>query len=183
MVQDSLPSADASDLSMPRFWSAAAKRASIARALAAHLHPTTQSECFSAGLLQDMGVPVLAKVKKGKYGSVYRQWQNDPNASLVGLEEEAFGYDHTRIGALMIEEWDLPDYLAQTISGHHGIGDDCNVEPAIRLVALIRDSDEFDGIDALIQMGRDEFGLGADDAEKILTKAIEDAEKLAQVLN
>jgi len=37
-----------------------AQRASLARALSIRLHPTTQAESFTAGLLQDMGVLVLA---------------------------------------------------------------------------------------------------------------------------
>ena len=120
--------------------------------------------------------------KKESYCTIYDQWRNSPEESLDILEKEAFGFDHPTVGALMIEEWDLPDYLATMISGHHQEDKASEVEPAVRLVAHIRDNNEMDGTDRLIECCREEFGLEPDTTKGMIDKAFEEAEQLAQLL-
>jgi HD-like signal output (HDOD) protein len=181
-VKDTLPPAAVESFDTGQFWLSAARRARLAQNLAAQLHPTTQSESFSAGFLQDIAVQVLMATKKENYCTIYDQWRNSPEESLDILEKEAFGFDHPTVGALMIEEWDLPDYLATMISGHHQEDKTSEVEPAVRLVAHIRDNNEMDGTDRLIESCREEFGLEPDTTKGMIDKAFEEAEQLAQLL-
>jgi len=109
-IKDSLPSVQLTCHDMSSFWLASALRASLARALAQHLHPQTQSEAFTAGLLQDMAVPFLAKSKGNQYGQVLSSWHADDSVQLEVLEKASLGFDHQQIGALVAEKWELPDY-------------------------------------------------------------------------
>jgi HD-like signal output (HDOD) protein len=183
VVHEALPSAEARFLDLNQFWLAASRRASLARTLASHLHPTTQSESFSVGLLQDMAVPVIASVKKDEYRSVYEEWQSSPETRLDVLEKDAFGYDHPTIGALIIEEWGLPKYLAKMVSEHHHGDGNPEVEPALRIASHIRDSDESDGTDAIIEVCRESFHLEPDVTKGMIEKAFEDAMEFYQALN
>ena len=82
----------------------------------------------------------------------------------------------------MIKEWDLPDYLGTMMSGHHQGDRTAEVEPAVRLVAHIRDNNEMDGNDRLIESCREEFGLEPGTIREMIKRTFEEAEQLAQLL-
>ncbi|WP_217915645.1 HDOD domain-containing protein [Miltoncostaea marina] len=73
-------------------------------ALATHAH--------LAGLLHDLGKPILARVAE-ELGVVA-----DGLASVAD-EREAFGTDHTRVGAWIARRWGLPDELCASMEHHH----------------------------------------------------------------
>ena len=92
-----------------------------------------------------MALPVLADIHGKDYHDVLENWDNDSESQLAELEMESFGYDHAMAGSLMAKEWNLPDYLIESISEHHSDAAEINVEPAIRLISGMRYdlSDEF----------------------------------------
>jgi len=102
-----------------RFWVNAAQRASLARSIAQRLHPATQIESFTIGLLQNIAIPVLARFRDAEYRKVFEHSSRDRESRLHLLEQESFGYDHPAIGAMMTEVWNFPDYLTRAIAGHH----------------------------------------------------------------
>ena len=181
-VKDTLPPTDMACFDRGQFWLSAARRARLAQALAQRMHPATQSESFSVGFLQDIAVQVLMATKKESYATVYDQWRNSPEERLDVLEKEAFGFDHPTVGALMIEDWDLPDYLVTMIAGHHSGENASAVEPAVRLVSHIRDNTDLDGTDRFIESCREECGLAPEVTRGMIEKAFEEAEQLSQLL-
>lgn len=181
-VKDVLPSDELQNFDVRQFWLSAAMRATLARVLAQNLHPATQAESFTAGLLQDIAVPVLVSVKRNTYCAIYEEWKKGSDSRLDILEKESFGYDHQTVGALMIEEWNLPEYLARMISAHHNWDNNTEVEPAVRLVSLIRDGNHKESIDTLIETCQKDFGLNQDIILKLTEKAFEDAEEFSQIL-
>lgn len=181
-VSGILPTVKVPFFDMRQFWISAARRASLARVLAYHLHPATQVESFSAGLLQDMALPVLISIKPKEYRVIMRRWKIEKDSWLNVLERETFGYDHSMIGALMAEEWDLPEYLIIAISGHHDQEGEVQVEPAIKLVSYIRGGDKEDAIDKIINSCIEDFGMEQDMTLEMINKALEDAKELAQML-
>ena len=86
-----------------QFWGAAARRATLARVLAQHLHAATQAEAFTAGLLQDIAVPLLASKDPEIYSELLSKWHEESDLHLDDLERERFGHDHATVGALMAE--------------------------------------------------------------------------------
>ncbi|MEM8487999.1 MAG: HDOD domain-containing protein [Bacteroidota bacterium] len=165
------------------FWATAARRACLAKLLANRMHPITEIEAFTAGLLQDMGIPLLAMQKSKEYLKIYASWQSDPLSSLEELEHDALGYDHTQVGAIVAETWGLPQYLIDAISGHHTWGGEHHVEEAVQLVSLIRDSEVDDGSNKLIEVGMSQFGVDETVLRDLVEKAIEDANDYYAMLN
>lgn len=164
-----------------QFWGAAARRATLARALAQHMHAATQAEAFTAGLLQDIAVPLLAGKDPEAYGALLERWHAEEQADLDSLEREAFGHDHASVGALMAEDWGLPDYLIQAIGGHHHPEEGVLVDPAVRLVSLVKYCPENDGREAVMGAAEAEYGIEAALTEEMIDRAFADAEQVARM--
>ena len=183
-VNSVLPDVKLSFFDMKQFWLCAARRASLARALAQHIHPTSQVECFTAGLLQDMALPILVSVKQKEYGTILENWNKTKDASLNELEKEMLGFDHSTVGALMAKEWNLPEYLIDAISGHHGQSQDkeVKIEPAVELVAQIKGDSEENAKEIIIKIAVEKNGMDKDLISELITTAFKDAEELSLLL-
>ncbi len=181
-VTDILPVADIPWFDSKRFWSFASLRGNIARQLALRLHAATEVEAFTAGLLQDMAVPLIALAKKESYNAVLDRWGREKDTWLHTLEREAFGFDHTTVGCMMAEEWDMSAYLAEAIADHHKPVGDSRAEPAVMLVSFVRDSDRSEGMDILTSNCREQFGIDPESLSEMLDTATKDAEELAGML-
>lgn len=163
-VRDSIPLPRICGFVPDAFWKASTRRASLARLLAHQLHPETETEAFTAGLLQDMAVPVLVERKQQAYCKVLQEYNEHDSKSLDEMEMEMFGFDHQVIGSLMAEQWQLPEYLQKSIAGHHGCGES-DVDAAIFLVSFMREYGEAGENEALFNIAASEFGI---DREKML---------------
>ena len=117
-IRDVLPRAAAPGFESTRFWRTAARRAAAAQALADALHPRTATMSFTAALLQDMAVPILAHRRIEDYGRVLRHWHNT-GGDLSRIEEDEFGWTHADIAQWLCTEWEIPESLATAIGAHH----------------------------------------------------------------
>lgn len=177
-VQQALPKrADGIDLG--QFWKVAACRAATARRLAEVLCPAESHRSFTAALLQDMAIPLLAESRNGEYTALLDQWR-DGGADLCELERELFGWTHADVGLLMCQVWELPERLAAAIAGHHEApSPDLDVPDPVLLSAFLRDSDSEPGIDALVAAIHERHGLEEPQAHEIVEASFKDAEGLA----
>jgi HD-like signal output (HDOD) protein len=82
-VRTALPASDVPGFEVRRFWRTAARRAEVAGAFAQELHPATRSLSFTAALLGDMAVPLLADCPSIAYSPLLKQWHQggDPSRS------------------------------------------------------------------------------------------------------
>ncbi len=161
------------------FWATAARRATLARMFAQHMHAATQAEAFTAGLLQDIAVPHLAGNNPEGYSAILERWHSDPSLRLDVLERELFGFDHAKVGALMAEDWGLPKYLVQAIGGHHEQGKNSHADPAVRLVSLLNYSSENDGTESLKDAAEAEFEIDTALIEEMVDRSVAGAEEFA----
>ena len=173
-VRDALPEIQSPHLDARRFWETASERACLAGALAGCLHPSTKTESFISALLQDMAIPVIMHANRQRYTVVLEQWFASKESMLDKIEEKALGYDHAVIGALMAEEWNLPEYVVKAIGGHHGENGDGNAEAAVKLVSHLRYVDE-DKVSALREKCMTEYEMDAHRLDEMIQKAFEDA--------
>ncbi|RME38813.1 MAG: HDOD domain-containing protein, partial [Deltaproteobacteria bacterium] len=104
---------------MKGFWLSAARRASIARSIAMKYQPAGQAEAFTAGLLQDMAVPILAATRGAAYQTIYQNWQQGVETDLPELERTKLGTCHAEIGGALAQRWDFPEELIKGIEEHH----------------------------------------------------------------
>ena len=117
-ARDSIPEPKADVFDSARFWRAAACRAVIATSIGAIVEPRHRSETFTAGLLQDMALPVLVDHVDG-YAEVLHRWYAGDIGDLAAAEYDQFGWDHADIAAQMCRRWEFPPSLANPISLHH----------------------------------------------------------------
>jgi len=181
-VNRALPKADTPYFDMHKFWQSSAKKASLARHLAHHIHPTTQVESFTAGLLQDLALPILVTMKPKEYSAIFKRYNEDPSLDIAELEQEALGYDHSTVGAMIAEEWGLPQYLVNSINNHHAVSDAAPVYPAINLVTHVFGYRDDDSLEDLIAICTEDYGLSKELVESIVETALKDASDLAKML-
>lgn len=103
---------------MDAFWQRAGLRAVIARGLADLTDPPEAGLCFSAGFLEDFTVPLIAASKGSDYADVYESSAQNEKP-LHEIEQEKFGWDHAELGALVCNEWELPEDIASAISAQN----------------------------------------------------------------
>jgi len=116
------------------------RRALFARLLANLLSvgEKEREEVFSAALLQDMAVPLLAKEAPDLYASLLQR-RNKGKVRLSHLEREQFGWTHAEAGAMIARKWSFPEGFAKLIGGHTELdgcaGQGCE-EPGVVAVAI-----------------------------------------------
>jgi len=101
-------------------WQDSLRRAIFARAVARSRRLADAEEIFTAALLQDMAVPLLAK----EFPAVYQQLLSDRDQGrrrLSALEQSAFGWTHGQAAAQMARQWNLPKEFAALIENHSGV--------------------------------------------------------------
>lgn len=104
-------------------WQDSLRRALFARAAAKTLGVKEAEEAFSAALLQDMAVPVLARELPDYYAKLLAA-RDHGRLRLSSLEERAFGWTHAHAAALMARQWNLPEDFASLVEGHLSAGEE-----------------------------------------------------------
>jgi len=179
-VKSSLPSPKAPGFDAGRFWFTAARRATIAGELAMLVDPSRRSENFTAALLQDMALPVLAARSDG-YTDTLQDW-HESTTDLTSLEQQNHGWDHGQIGSLMAASWDLPEDLVDFLDAHHS-----TVQPAdhllpAKIVAPIRESDET-GDEQLVQAASELYSLPPERIVDLVDDAAAETHRLAALFS
>jgi HD-like signal output (HDOD) protein len=98
-------------------WQDSLRRALFARAVAKLHGLKSMEDIFTAALLQDMAVPMLAK----EFSQVYMKLleaRNQGQHRLSNLESDAFGWTHSQAAAMLARKWNLPEDFATLIEGH-----------------------------------------------------------------
>ncbi|MEO0601686.1 MAG: HDOD domain-containing protein [Myxococcota bacterium] len=171
-VRGVIPKSDHADR---KFWQLASRRAAIARNLAHQVQPSAASVSFSAGLLQDLAIPLLARSRPS-----YREMLADVSGEeMVHTEKATYGFDHPEVAGWLCECWGFPDNLQEAISGHHGHGDDAPVP--VLLVAMI-DRGNLENPDEIIERANERFGLDTDVVKTAVENGRREGDALARAL-
>ena len=88
--------------------------ATMAQSLARRGPAAFVSQAYLAGLLHDLGKPILATVAQERALEVV-----PGGISTIAQERELFGTDHAKVGAWIARRWGLPDDLSLAMEGHH----------------------------------------------------------------
>lgn len=74
-------------------------------------------ECFTAGILHDLGKLVLLAEMPRQYGELLAQ-VNNAAADLNAAEREQFGCTHSELAAYLMSIWGLPNSLIEAVAFH-----------------------------------------------------------------
>jgi hypothetical protein len=75
-------------------------------------------EGFIAGLVHDIGKLFLGKYFAEDYTKVVNSVRED-RCDLLTAEKRTFSATHSAVGAWLLDEWNLPHWLVETIEKHH----------------------------------------------------------------
>lgn len=112
-----MPNPRCGPFDLKRLWQDSLRRALFSRAFAKQLGIKDCEESFSAGLLQDMAVPLLAKEMPREYLALLEAREKE-GRRLSELELEMFGWTHAQAAAAMARGWKMPDEFAALLENH-----------------------------------------------------------------
>ncbi|MHB8898605.1 MAG: HDOD domain-containing protein [Thermoguttaceae bacterium] len=133
-----MPNPKCGPFDLKNLWQDSLRRALFARATGKLLGMKEAEEPFSAALLQDMAIPLLAKEAPAAYNKLLES-RKDGSVRLSELERRVFGWTHAEAGAMIARQWNLPDEFAVLIEGHLDLADrltDPKKSPAALAVSL-----------------------------------------------
>ena len=107
-------------VSMENFWMHSLYCAIASRLLAKKIRNPRAESIFVAGLLHDIGQLVLFhKRPEASRQALLLSIEDVSELDIVDAEQQVFGFDHCQIGAVLAEQWSLPDMLFEAILYHH----------------------------------------------------------------
>jgi putative nucleotidyltransferase with HDIG domain len=134
-----------------------------------------RDEVFTAALMHDVGLLVLAKTAPKKLEQSLAQVL-ERRGDQLAAEREIIGLDHAAVGALVCTKWRLPANLVQIVADHHTLPPGAN-RPALAILSLAEHFaarmglGEFPWLDLPTEWDADlldAVGLGVEDADGLL---------------
>jgi HD-like signal output (HDOD) protein len=104
------------------FWIHALASARLMTKLAKRLPADIQlneNEVFLAGLLHNIGFPLLGHQFPNEFDYLDRLIQANSTISIYNLETFAFGVNHAQIGAWLMTAWSMPRLISNVVYHHH----------------------------------------------------------------
>ena len=101
-----------------KYWVHSILTAAAAKRIADDLGYQTSGEVFTAGLLHDLGIPIIYKYFNKEYKEITNAVNNN-NMTYLEAEEQFLGITHQDIGRFLVDRWNLPVSIADVISFHH----------------------------------------------------------------
>ncbi|MBD3221103.1 HDOD domain-containing protein [bacterium] len=106
-------------------WEHSIGTAFACRLLCEARHPALREEAFLAGLMHDIGKLVLNLQVPDRFEEIIQIVYNE-NREFHDTETELLGFDHARVGSLLVNKWKLSPLLEEVIGLHH---DAANLTP------------------------------------------------------
>src|SRR5690606_35233625 len=102
---------------MRQFWEHSLYTGVVARVLARHHRAPNTERFFVSGLLHDIGSLVLYHQRpEQSRAALERARAGQP---LHQAEQEIFGFDHSDVGAELMQAWNLPGPFIEAARHHH----------------------------------------------------------------
>lgn len=108
---------DRQNLRRGKWWRHSIDTALCARLIASQVTGVSPDEAYTAGLLHDIGKPLL-----DRYGDAPYEQVEDLVAQGVpelAAEQQVYGCDHTTVGRAVSLHWGFPEKLVEAIGCHH----------------------------------------------------------------
>ena len=154
--------------------------ATCARIIAKRIGFNESEEAYIAGLLLDIGKIMLSNFSEDQFVQIIEKAKNN-RISFDRPEKEILGFDHSKIGGKIIEKWNLPSVLVETVKYHHRPD---KVKINKRLTYIVHLADAIScmlgiglGCDGLMYVFEDNtldvLGLSKEDVESIMCELVD----------
>jgi putative nucleotidyltransferase with HDIG domain len=132
-----IPDSLATKSSAIGLWRHLVLTAFVARHIAVKLKMDDKKEdIFICGLLHDIGRVVLLVNQSEIYEEFLKEMAKNPDADVLLVEENFFGYSHLEVGKIVLGKWNFPEELIDVIYQHHSKNADSPYKKNINIVAL-----------------------------------------------
>ena len=105
-------------IDMEQFWRHSIAVATAARILAASRREQNIEKYFTAGLLHDIGKLIIF-VEAPKYALEVISQCHAKKELMYKVEKDILGFDHAKLGAMLLKKWKLPDSVVSAVYYHH----------------------------------------------------------------
>jgi diguanylate cyclase (GGDEF)-like protein len=109
------------EFKIERFWRCALTTAGAARVIAENVCPAQRDECFSAGILQDIGMVAFQCALPEEYAKVLAEHRLHPTLEIHDIERRLLGVTHTEVSSRLLQQWNLPEEVYAPIRYHHAL--------------------------------------------------------------
>lgn len=115
-----LPKDNQAGMNMTKFLLHSLGTSTIAKMLGVRLGASAKesADYFVAGLLHDFGKVVFAQYMPTEFGRALKLAEEE-KITLQAAETRVIGADHTEIGGMLGERWQLPEALSHAMRAHH----------------------------------------------------------------
>ncbi|MBU1101664.1 MAG: HDOD domain-containing protein [Bacteroidetes bacterium] len=105
-------------LDQKEFWLHSYLTGTASKRLADDLGYDNPGEAFVSGFLHDLGITVMHRFLHSNYVAIHEKATNG-EALFLEAEIEVLGLGHMDIGQFLLEKWNFPVTLCESIANHH----------------------------------------------------------------
>ncbi len=117
-MMEAFKSIKGKEFNQKKFWRHSMLTAYLSKKIADDLGYYFSGDAFTAGLLHDLGIPLIYKFLNEQYLEIYKKVQ-ETDSCFAEFEKDIIGATHAEIGRFLIDKWGLPVSLAETTAFHH----------------------------------------------------------------
>ncbi len=136
-MMDAFKILSSSKFKQKEFWLHSFITAVASKRLADDLGISISGEAFTAGLLHDLGIPIIYKYFPKEFNRIV-DLCNKEDMSYHNAEINTLGLTHAEIAGVLIEQWNLPVSLTSVVLNHHNPS---NLEQNRQLTSLVHVAD------------------------------------------
>lgn len=122
-------------LNQQEYWLHCILTGAASKRIAEELGFRNSGEAFLAGLLHDLGVPVLHKYFHNEFVKIW-DLKNNAGLDIITAEQEVIGMNHQEIGAYLLNKWNLPSILSEAVLHHHNPSESLDGKQLASLIHL-----------------------------------------------
>jgi HD-like signal output (HDOD) protein len=173
-------------LGLDAFWNHAIHTATLSQALCNVIDYSVRPApgvAYLAGLLHNFGFLLLGHLFRPQFDRLNKAMEAEPQRPIIELEREVIGVTHTELGLWLMEAWDMPREIIETVREHHNVAYRGDYSGYANLVYVANALLARHGIGdaeavAIPQSLYEAFGLNEADAEAALASVMADREGL-----